>query len=219
MYSYYKYFPFANTLLTANTTLQNNSLSTHIHGCFLVESVIYMTLSEGKYPLKSVENIYCNIMMVDSLMIACLVYVCKMFIQQHLNNKEGNFFFNSDQFIGKDPPTVEQLKRQLENKNTKYISMLRHCARNIRGSDNFWRSKIEDLKHWITDHIARDNDPSMFFIKLSYAENWWPDLMHLLGQLDKYTKNHPRPEAIRNGCKISMANAAWRYPLYVNDFS
>jgi hypothetical protein len=38
-------------------------------------------------------------------------------IQQHTNNKEGNFFFNSDRFIGKDPPTVEQLKRQLENKN------------------------------------------------------------------------------------------------------
>jgi hypothetical protein len=57
-------------------------------------------------------------------------------IQQHINNREGNFFFNSDRFIGKDPPTVEQLKRQLENKNTKYISMLRHFARNIRGSDN-----------------------------------------------------------------------------------
>ncbi len=52
-------------------------------------------------------------------------------IQQHTNNREGNFFFNSDLFIRKDPPTVEQLKRQLENKNTKYTSMLRHFARNI----------------------------------------------------------------------------------------
>ena len=52
-------------------------------------------------------------------------------IQRHTNNREGNFFFNSDRFIGKDPPTVEQLKRQLRNKNTKYISMLRYFARNI----------------------------------------------------------------------------------------
>ncbi len=68
-------------------------------------------------------------------------------IQQHTNNREGNFFFNFDQFIGNGQPTVEQLKRQLENKNTKYISMLRHFARNIRGSDNFWRSKTKDLNH------------------------------------------------------------------------
>jgi hypothetical protein len=75
---YYKYFAFAHTLLTANTTIQNKSLSTHIHGCFLVELVIYMTLNKGRYPSKSRDNIYCNIMMVNSLMIACLVYLCTM---------------------------------------------------------------------------------------------------------------------------------------------
>ncbi len=96
--------------------------------------------------------------------------------------------------------------------------MLRHFARNIRGSDNFWRSKTEDLKHWITHHVARGNGPPTFFITLSCTENWWPDLKHLLGQLDKHAKNYPRAEAIRNGCKISMANAARRYPLYVNEF-
>jgi hypothetical protein len=139
-------------------------------------------------------------------------------IQQHTNNKDGNFFFNSDQFITKDPLTVEQLKRQLENKNTKYKSMLRHFARNIRGSDNFWRSNPEDLKHLITHHIARGNGPPKFFITLSCTENWWPDLKHPFGQLDEHTKNYPRSEAIRNGCKKSMANAARRHPLYVNDF-
>ncbi len=96
--------------------------------------------------------------------------------------------------------------------------MLRHFARNIRGGDNFWRSKTEDLKHWITHHIAHGNGPPTFFITLSCAENWWPDLKRLLGQLDENAKNYPRAEAIRNGCKISMANAARRYPLYVNDF-
>ncbi len=53
-------------------------LSTHIHDCFLVELVIYMTLSKGRYPSKSGDNIYCNIITVDSLMIACLVYHCTM---------------------------------------------------------------------------------------------------------------------------------------------
>jgi hypothetical protein len=129
-------------------------------------------------------------------------------IQQHTNNREGNFFFNSDRFIGKDTPTVEQLKRQLKNKNTKYISMLRHFGRNIRGSDNFWRNKTKDFKHWITHHIACGDGPPTFFVTLSCTENWWPDLKCLLAQLDENAKIYPRAEAIRNGCKISMANAA-----------
>jgi hypothetical protein len=97
-------------------------------------------------------------------------------IQRHTNNKEGNFFFNSDRFIRKNPPTVQELKQQLRNKDTKYISMLRHFSRNIKGGDNFWRSKTEDLKHWITHHVARGHGPPTVFLTLSCAENWWPDL-------------------------------------------
>ena len=96
--------------------------------------------------------------------------------------------------------------------------MLRYFARNIKGSDNFWRSKTEDLKHWINHHIARGNGPPTFFITLSCAENWWPDLKRLLAQLEENAKNYPRAEAIKSGCKIFVANAARRYPLYVNEF-
>jgi hypothetical protein len=31
-------------------------------------------------------------------------------IKQHTNNREGNFFFNSDRLIGTNPPTVEVFK-------------------------------------------------------------------------------------------------------------
>ena len=139
-------------------------------------------------------------------------------IQRHTNNKEGNFFFNSDRFIGKNPPTVQELKQQLRNKDTKYISMLRHFSRNIKGGDNFWRSKTEDLKHWITHHVARGHGPPTFFVTLSCAENWWPDLKRLLAQLDEKAKNYTRAASIQSGCRIAMANAARRYPLYVNEF-
>jgi hypothetical protein len=46
-------------------------------------------------------------------------------IQRHTNNSKGNFFFKSDRFIGKNPPTVQELKKQPENKNTHYIQMLK----------------------------------------------------------------------------------------------
>ncbi len=32
-------------------------------------------------------------------------------IHRHTNNSEGNFFFKSGHFIGKNPPTVQELKK------------------------------------------------------------------------------------------------------------
>jgi hypothetical protein len=96
--------------------------------------------------------------------------------------------------------------------------MLRHFSRNIKGGDNFWRSKTEDLKHWITHHVARGHGPPTFFVNLSCAKNWWPDLNRLLAQLHEKAKNYSQAASIRSGCRIAMANAARRYPLYVNDF-
>jgi hypothetical protein len=96
--------------------------------------------------------------------------------------------------------------------------MLRHFSKNTKGGDNFWRSKTEDLKHWITHHVARRHGPSKNFVTLSCAENWWPDLKRLVAQLDGKAKKYTRAVAIRGGCRIAMANAARRYPLYVNEF-
>jgi hypothetical protein len=73
IYSHYEYFSLAHKFLTANMTIQNRYLSTHIHGYFLEESVIYMILNEGKYPSQSGDSICCDIMMADSLMTACSV--------------------------------------------------------------------------------------------------------------------------------------------------
>jgi hypothetical protein len=110
-------------------------------------------------------------------------------IQRHTNNSEGNFFFKSDCFIGKNPPTVQELKKQLENENTRYVKILRSFSRNIKGSDNFWRSRTKVLQHWITHHVARGHGPPTFFITFSCAENWWIDLKCLLAQLEDTAQN------------------------------
>ena len=47
-------------------------------------------------------------------------------IQRHSSNSEGNFFLSSDRFIGRNPPTIEDLQRQVMQKNCRYISMLRY---------------------------------------------------------------------------------------------
>jgi hypothetical protein len=43
-------------------------------------------------------------------------------IQRHSSNSEGNFFLSSDRFIGRNPPTVQELQKQLQLKDTRYIT-------------------------------------------------------------------------------------------------
>ncbi len=83
--------------------------------------------------------------------------------------------------------------------------MLRHFSRNIKGSDNYWRSRTKDLKHWIMHHVARGHAPPTFFITLSCAENWWIDLRRLLAQLEESAQNYSWAEAIRGGSMIAMS--------------
>ncbi len=96
--------------------------------------------------------------------------------------------------------------------------MLRSFSRNIKGSDNFWRSRTKDLQHWITHHVARGHGPLTFFKTLSCAENWWIYLKRLLAQLEDTAQNYLRAEAIKDGSMIAMSNASWRHPLFVNEY-
>jgi hypothetical protein len=96
--------------------------------------------------------------------------------------------------------------------------MLRHFSRNIKGSDNYWRSRTKDLQHWMIHHVARGHAPPTFFITLSCAENWWIDLRRLLAQLEDSAQNYSRAEAIRGGSMIAMSNASQRHPLFVNEY-
>ena len=93
-------------------------------------------------------------------------------VQRHSSNSKGNFFLASDRFIGRNPPTIQDLQRQVLQKNCHYISMLRYFAQNIKRSDNYWRSHTDDLEQWINHHVGRGHGPPTFFITLLCAENW-----------------------------------------------
>ncbi len=58
----------------------------------------------------------------------------------------------------------------------------------------------------------------LFFITLSCAENWWPDLQRLLYQLENIAGKAQKAEAIKNGGRKEMSYAARKYPLFVNEF-
>lgn len=139
-------------------------------------------------------------------------------MERHTNNSEGNYFFKSDKFIGQEPPTIEELKEQLANGDDSYIRILRYYARNIKGSDNYWRGKTIELENWINHHVAAGRGPPTFFMTFSCAENWWPDLRRLLEQLERNAGNKTQADLLHDNDFDAMKTAARNYPLFVNDF-
>ena len=119
-------------------------------------------------------------------------------IERHENNRQGSYFFTSGKFLGQNPPTLEELKEQLNAGDDRYIQMLRYYARNIKGSDNYWRAKTQELERWIQHDISRGRGPPTFFITLSCAENLWPDLRRNLAQLERHANNDVAAQHIEN---------------------
>ena len=146
-----------------------------------------------------------------------VLYIFNM-LQRHINNTQGNYFYNSDNFLGRNPPTVEQLQEQMRSGNFTYLSKLKYLAKNIRGSDSYWRGKTSELESWIDYHIGRGHGPPTHFITLSCAENWWPDLRRIMVDLESQAGNHDHAQQLLDGDFKAMSASAKRYNLYVNDF-
>lgn len=142
-------------------------------------------------------------------------------IQRHINNSKGHFFFKSEHFFGKEPPSIEDLQQDLRRGDNTFINKLQYFSEGIRGSDGFWRRKTKELEGWINHHISEGNGPPTFFITLSCAENWWPDLRRLMIDLETNAGNMEQVELLRDtGDRgfTAMAKTVKKWPLYVNEF-
>jgi hypothetical protein len=80
----------------------------------------------------------------DGRFIRDQLFVLYLFntITRHVNNSQGTYFFKSEHFFSRDPPTLDELKKQISNGNDKFVQMLQYYSHNIRGSDSYWRSKL-----------------------------------------------------------------------------
>ena len=140
-------------------------------------------------------------------------------MQRHQNNKQGGFFFHSPNFLGKNPPTLRELKQQINNGNYHFINMLRYFSKCIPGSDSFWRGKTNELRAWIDYHVSRNHGPPTHFITLSCAENWWPDLRRIMHSLETNAGNVQHAQRLLDKNDFAaMCQSVKRYPLYVNEF-
>lgn len=160
----------------------------------------------------------------DGRFLRCKFFTFYAFnlIQRHNNNTQGNYFFNSDHFHGKEPPTVEDVQDDLRKGDTTYISKLQYFTQGIKGSDAFWRSKTKEIENWILHHVSEGRGPPTFFITLSCAENWWPDLKRIMIQLEELAGNKAHVKLLKTensqDAFDAMAKSVKRYPLYVNDY-
>ena len=140
-------------------------------------------------------------------------------MQRHQNNAQGGFFFHSPNFLGKNPPTLSELKQQVKNGIYKFINTLRYFSKCIPGSDNFWRAKTSELHAWIDYHVSRRHGPPTHFITLSCAENWWPDLRRIMYSLEKSAGNVQHAQRLLDKNDFAaMCQSVKKYPLYVNEF-
>lgn len=149
-------------------------------------------------------------------------------ILRHENNSKGNFFFNDPNFLGKDQPSLEELKEQIRSGDYRFISKLRYFSQSIRGSDGYWRNKTNELKSWIDFHVSRNHGPPTHFTTLTCAENWWPDLREIFYDIELRRenelniKNNQNPtkksqsQRLKDFDQTAMRKAARNYTLYVN---
>ena len=145
-------------------------------------------------------------------------------IQRHDNNTRGNFFYYDKNWLGKDLPTLDELKQQIRQQDFTFISKLRYFAQTIRGSDMYWRRKTSELQSWIDFHVSRQHGPPTHFITLTCAENWWPDLRSIMADLERNVERETKSSDTKNSERIdnhdfvAMSKAVRKYPLYVNEY-
>ena len=139
-------------------------------------------------------------------------------IIRHKNNEEGHYFYNSGHFLKGDPPTLESLKNQIQQGESNFVSILQYYSANIRGSDSYWRGKAVELQAWINHHLSLGHGPPTFFITLSCAENWWPDLVRIMTDLEKNAGNLNDAFALEQGDLKTLRKSVKRYPVYVNEY-
>lgn len=100
------------------------------------------------------------------------------YIVRHKNNTSGMWFVNN--FHANCPESLEELTEQIENGNLNFINNLTYYNRRQKGSTPYWNLKRSEVYAWINYHYQMGHGIPSFFITLSCAEYFWPDIIKLI---------------------------------------
>ena len=100
------------------------------------------------------------------------------YITRHRNAKQSQWFLTK--FNNGGPQTLEELQEAIHNGDNRFINRITYVNNKVKGSTPFWHQKRGELYSWINHHVAAGNGPPMYFITLSCAEHYWPDIIRLI---------------------------------------
>jgi hypothetical protein len=131
--------------------------------------------------------------------------------QRQTNQSKGSFFVNS--FSSEKNKSLEEIVDELKQGNMSWIDKISYFGENAKGSPAFWRAKRNEVTSWIHHHINIGNGPPTFFITLSCAEYWWPDIERLI--TDRFQVASLAPPDFTPSQKISIIN---NYTVVVQEY-
>jgi Helitron helicase-like domain at N-terminus len=100
------------------------------------------------------------------------------YIVRHRNSSSGKFFIEN--FQRDVPDTLDELKETIKNGDTRFVNNLTYWNKRIKGSSPYWHQKKSEVYSWINHHVEMGHGPPTYFITLSCAEYFWPDVIDLL---------------------------------------
>jgi hypothetical protein len=115
--------------------------------------------------------------MADLLLTECSLFMCSTTSSdKQINQKNKVHFLFTLFLLRKKNKSLEEIVDELQQGNMSWINKISYFGENAKeGSPTFWRATS-----WIHHHINIGNGPpSTFFITLSCAEYWWPDIERL----------------------------------------
>ncbi len=101
------------------------------------------------------------------------------------NQDQGRFFMKT--FCADCPTSIDEMKERIMAGDTKFLSQIQYFSQNIIGGANYWFQKKQEVHSWIAHHIKKGHGPPTYFITLSCAEYYWPDIMRLLIERLQFT--------------------------------
>lgn len=100
------------------------------------------------------------------------------YIMRKRNSSSGNWFV--DKFQNDCPVTLEDLQDRIRKGDTKFVNGITYWNKRVKGSTAYWYQKRSELYTWINHHVEKGNGSPAFFITLSCAESYWPDIIRLV---------------------------------------
>jgi hypothetical protein len=94
------------------------------------------------------------------------------------NQTSGGYFV--DKFFCEGPASLDALKKEIEDGDMTWVNKISYYSQRVVGSPAFWRAKRNEVYTWINYHIDKKHGPPTFFITLSCAEYFWPDVERLV---------------------------------------